>query len=149
MTKQEDAQRYIGGWVGSLAAAFRRGLDSELAPFDVSASQWAILSQCYSGNVDTPGALANALPIDAAAVTRLLDRLEKKGLVRRGPHPRDRRSIRVELTKQGRTIVPKLRPLIDKNNAKFLEGLSQAELDNISSLFPKMLRNAAAGRNHS
>lgn len=140
----DPAHRHIGGWVGSLAAAFRRGLDLELAPYGVTASQWPILSLCYSGHSDTPSDLARVLPVDAAAVTRLLDRLEAKGLICRKPHSHDRRSVRVELTKRGRALVPKLRPLIDKNNANFLEGLSRAELSAVSSLFPKMLRNALA-----
>ncbi len=145
----DPAHQHIGGWVGGLAAAFRKSLDLELAPYGVTASQWPILSLCYSGKSDTPSDLARVLPIDAAAVTRLLDRLEAKGLICREPHPNDRRSVRVELTKRGRALVPKLRPLIDKNNSKFLEGLSKTELSLISSLFPKLLRNAVAVQDDS
>ncbi len=126
-----------------MAAAFRRGLELELAPFGVTASQWPILSLCYSGDADTASELAKALAVDAAVVTRLLDRLETKGLVRREPDPSDRRSNRIELTEQALALVPRLRPLVSKNNAKFLQGLSKEELSLISSLFPKLLRNAS------
>ncbi len=145
----DPAHQHIGGWVGGLAAAFRRGLDLELAPYGVTASQWPILKLCYSGKFDTPSDLVRVLPVDAPAVTRLLDRLEAKGLICREPNPNDRRSVRVELTKRGRALVPKLRPLIEKNNSKFLQGLSKTELSLISSLFPKLLRNAAIAEDSS
>ena len=145
MSEQQDlAHRRIGGWVGSLAAAFRRDLELELAPFGVTASQWPILSLCDSGEAGTPSELARALAVDAAVVTRLLDRLEAKGLVCREPHPDDRRSTCVELTEQARALVPKLRPIISKNNAKFLHGLNETELSLISGIFTKMLQNASS-----
>ncbi|TDE88865.1 MarR family transcriptional regulator [Occultella glacieicola] len=46
----------------------------------------------------TPGALTDYLGISTASTTKLLDRLEKGGHVRRGPHPSDRRALTVAVT---------------------------------------------------
>ncbi|WP_231954990.1 MarR family winged helix-turn-helix transcriptional regulator [Occultella aeris] len=46
----------------------------------------------------TPGALTEYLGISSASTTKLLDRLEKGGHVRRGPHPTDRRALTVSVT---------------------------------------------------
>jgi DNA-binding MarR family transcriptional regulator len=47
-------------------------------------------------------------------MTRLLDRLEGKGLIRRRNHPGDRRSIVIALTGQGRALVPHLAPIFGR-----------------------------------
>lgn len=51
----------------------------------------------------TPGMIAEHLAISTAATTKLLDRLERGGHVRRRPHPTDRRSLTVEVTDETRT----------------------------------------------
>jgi DNA-binding MarR family transcriptional regulator len=48
--------------------------------------------------------LADALGIDPANATGLVDDLEAQGLVRRGPHPTDRRAKVVEATRRGKTL---------------------------------------------
>jgi DNA-binding MarR family transcriptional regulator len=48
--------------------------------------------------------LAAALGIDPANATGLVDDLEAQGLVRRGPHPTDRRAKVVEATRKGKTL---------------------------------------------
>ena len=50
------------------------------------------------------GELADALGIDPANATGLVDDLEAQGLVRRGPHPTDRRAKVVEATRKGKTL---------------------------------------------
>ena len=104
----------IGYWVGSLASAFRKGLADELAPFDVSPVQWAILEMCYRGEANTPSGLARVIPVDTAAISRHLDKLKDKGLINRRRSPRDRRSIRVGLTAAGRELALKLDSLVTR-----------------------------------
>ncbi|MEM9516081.1 MAG: MarR family transcriptional regulator [Actinomycetota bacterium] len=45
------------------------------------------------------------LHLTSGSVTSLLDRLEKRGLVARHPHPTDRRKVHVSITDSGRTLV--------------------------------------------
>lgn len=52
-----------------------------------------------------PSALAERLGIASASMTAMLDRLTLAGLVVRRPHPTDRRSLLVELTPQGQTMI--------------------------------------------
>ena len=52
----------LGHWVGSLASAMSKGLNNELAPFGVTASQWAILATCYRGEANTVSGLARVMP---------------------------------------------------------------------------------------
>ena len=132
----------LGFWVGSLASALRKGLDRELAPFDVTSAQWAILEVCFRGEANSPSALGRVIPVDAAAISRQLDKLREKGLIRRRRLTRDRRSVRVELTEEGRELVPKLSPLAHANNTRFLEGITEDEQTALSAIIQKMLDHA-------
>ena len=134
----------IGYWVGSLAAAFRKGLTEELAPFNVSPVKWAILEMCYRGEANTPSGLARVIPVDTAAISRQLDKLKDQGLIRRRRLSKDRRSVRVELTKEGRALVPQLAPAEQANNARFLAGITEEEQVALTSIIRKMLKNTAA-----
>lgn len=53
--------------------------------------------------------LAEALGITTSSVTSLIDRMESAGLVRRQPHPRDRRRTVVQLTKYGTETIERSR----------------------------------------
>jgi DNA-binding MarR family transcriptional regulator len=75
-------------------------MEQRLAPLGLTPSEWGALNHCPHG-VDTPAGLADCLGINPAAVTRLLDRLERAGLVERTPHPGDGRSALVRATERG------------------------------------------------
>ena len=142
-TNQEnEIHEGIGYWVGSLASAFRKGLAGELEPFDVSPVQWAILEACYMGKANTPSGLAQIIPVDAAAISRHLDKLKDKGLIQRRRSTHDRRSIRVGLTESGRELVPKLMPFVQANNAKLLAGITEEDHAALTRIIRKILNNA-------
>lgn len=141
--KEEDSVHGgIGYWIGSLASAFRKGLGRELAPFNVTPVQWAILELCYRGEANTVSGLARVIPIDMAAISRQIDKLKSKGLIRRRRLSRDRRTVRVDLTDEGRSLVPKLALCVQANNANFLRGISEEEQTALINVIQRMLRNA-------
>ena len=142
--KENSVDGGIGYWVGSLASAFRKGLTEELAPFNVSPVKWAILEMCYRGEANTPSGLARVIPVDTAAISRQLDKLKDQGLIRRRRLSKDRRSVRVELTEAGRAMAEKLAPSEQANNARFLQGITEAEQAALTGIIQKMLKNAAA-----
>jgi DNA-binding MarR family transcriptional regulator len=72
----------------------------------------------------TPGELARRLGLATPTVTRTATRLEAAGLLRRGPHERDRRLVRLFLTDRGRA----LREVIDREREE-LSRRALASLD--------------------
>lgn len=129
----------LGYWVGTLASAMRKGLEEELAPMGVTPAQWVILEAAFAGNADTLTALARIIPVDAAAISRQLDKLQQRGLVRRRRLRSDRRTVRIELTDAGRELVPKLAPRVAANNHRFLAGITGQERLNFIEIVQKML----------
>ena len=141
-TKEEDSVHGgIGYWVGSLASAFRKGLARELEPFDVTPAQWAILEMCYRCEANTVSALDRVIPMDQGAISRHVDKLKSKGLIRRRRLIRDRRTVRLDLTEKGQELVPKLARCVRANNANFLRGMSEEEQAALIAVIQRMLRN--------
>lgn len=132
----------IGYWVNRLAMAMRAAFERELAPYGVTSQQAAILITCFRGQAETPMTFAKILDIDCSAVTRLLDRLEAKGLLVRRCDPSDRRCQVVELTESGCNLAPKLIPASQSVTRKFLKGIPGAEAGQFRKTLMKMLRNA-------
>jgi DNA-binding MarR family transcriptional regulator len=84
------------------------------------------------------------LGYDSGAMTRLLDRIEKKGLVRRVVNPEDRRSYLIELTEESAVLVPRARRLVQKVFGRLLQGFSDREAAALKSSLEKILENAAS-----
>ena len=83
------------------------------------------------------GKMGERLMIHPTSVTNLVDRLEEGGLVRRVPHPRDRRTTLAELTPEGRRLVERATRRVTKVGLG-LSGLQQDELDTITTLMRKV-----------
>ena len=80
---------------------------------DLSARQFGVLLICYlEDGPHTVRALAARLEVSKPAITRALDRLAELGMARRGPDPRDRRSVLVQRTRKGTDFVADLRQLL-------------------------------------
>jgi DNA-binding MarR family transcriptional regulator len=74
-------------------------------------------------------------------MTRMLDRLERRGLVRRVAHPNDRRASKLELTAEGKAVYPKLQAAGMKVLNRFLRGFTREEARQLESLLQRMLEN--------
>ena len=75
-------------------------------------------------------------------MTRMIDRLVRKGLLRRARDAKDRRVVRLELTEAGRRLARKLPPVAVKVLNQHLRGFSGAEFEQLKSLLRRMLANA-------
>ena len=76
--------------------------DKRLDVHELTSAQWGPLMRLRTTGGSTVAELARWLQVDAGAMTRLLDRLEKKGLCKRVRSTEDRRVVQVELTPEGR-----------------------------------------------
>ncbi len=100
--------------------------ETELSRHDVTVSQWGVMISVYEGH-DTTKAVAAHMDIDPGAVSRLVDRLAAKGLIRREPAQASRRTVRLVLTDQGQALVPVLAELADRNDAHYFGSLDAGQ----------------------
>ena len=79
-------------------------------------------------------------------ITRLLDRLERAGLVARHRDARDRRVVRAALTAEGHALVERMGPPLDDSLRGLFAHLDEAELDLLTSLLKKARRAEGTSR---
>jgi DNA-binding MarR family transcriptional regulator len=91
-------------------------------------SQWVALALIHENQACTASAVANCMGFHAGAVTRLLDRLEHDGYLTRSRDGRDRRIVRVRLTKSGRAAIENGRRLVERRWNALLFGLSSVDI---------------------
>jgi DNA-binding MarR family transcriptional regulator len=75
--------------------------------------------------------IASRLISRAPDVTRMLDRLERRGLVRRGWHPTNRRLSMASITRNGLALLDKVDVHIEQAQARFTEGTSVTDLQHL------------------
>jgi DNA-binding MarR family transcriptional regulator len=115
-------------------------LDRRLAAFGLTAQQAALLLRARK-QPSSPSQLAETLGTDTAGMTRLLDRLETKGLIRRRRHDEDRRAVLIELTDEGRGLLPRLPPVFGQVTKQLFAGISDSDLERLTALCEQMLTN--------
>jgi len=87
----------------------------------------------------TPGALLRATLVTSGTMTNRIDRLERKGLVRREPDPRDKRGVLVTLTDQGQERVDAALAGLLRRERALLAGLDDAERRHLADLMRILL----------
>jgi MarR family transcriptional regulator, 2-MHQ and catechol-resistance regulon repressor len=92
-----------------------------------------------------PNYISERLIVSRATVTGVLDTLEKRGLVRREPHPGDRRMVLVHLTEAGSRVADEVRRTVHRAEATWVSPLSEAERAELTALLGKLQRQLASG----
>ena len=106
--------------------------------------QWVPLHKLHIGQATTVAELARECELDTGAMTRLLDRLEAKGLCRRVRSVSDRRVVNIELTDEGRAAAKQVPHLLCRVQNEHLAGFSDAEWEQLKSYLRRILDNAQA-----
>lgn len=127
--KKHKVKDSLGFWITSLARTLEQDFEGRIKPYDVSRTGYAILSTIQGGDCSTPASVANYLGVDRAAVTRHLDRLEKKKLIKRIKDDEDKRSFSLELTNQGIKILSSLTEESQNTNRKILKKINNQEAE--------------------
>ena len=115
--------------------------ESSLAPFMLSPLEYGVLDRCYKEEASTVTELARVLPVDAAAMSRHVSKLEDKRLISRERLVSDRRTVRLNLTQEGRTLALRLAERMKTSQALLLHGISEDERAAFTMTARKILAN--------
>ncbi len=99
--------------------------------YQVSAPQLNCLLSLYEHGPLPPSQIAKHIMVKSSTVTGIVDRLEKKGFVKRLRNSPDRRFITIELTESGRNLAENAPPPIQQKIIDGLKMLSENKLDQI------------------
>jgi DNA-binding MarR family transcriptional regulator len=114
-------------------------MDTALKDLDITGPQMGIILAMQRGLASTPFELSKMLSVDTGLMTRMLDKLEVKGLLERSRSVDDRRVVNLVLTKKGAEIaneIPKLVPEV--LNAR-LKKFTKAEFNELCRLLDKFI----------
>jgi DNA-binding MarR family transcriptional regulator len=132
-------------WGDRLSHALNVELERRFAAHGVTPAQFRLLAALARRDADTVRGLAAALRLDGAAVTRLADRLQAKGLVRREPDLTDGRSVRLSLSEEGVELVPLLDTEASAHERDWFGPLSYSELRQYKLTLAKLLQRTGSG----
>ena len=128
-----------------LATQWRREIDLDLRQFGLTDATWRPLY--YLRVLPAPVRqtdLARAMLVEAQSLVRLLDVLERRGLIHRDTDPDDRRSKLVSLTDAGVAMGETVLGVADDVAARFLDGVSDEALKECEAVFDQVW----SGRGH-
>jgi DNA-binding MarR family transcriptional regulator len=144
------ADESVGWLMRRVTQSIIQVADQRLAEHGLTSAQWTPLFKIHKqGGTATVAALARELQTDVGAMTRLLDRLEKKGLCRRVRSTEDRRVVNVELTPDGEAAVAPVPAVLAEVLNGHLAGFSKTEWQALKTYLRRMIENGEALRKNT
>jgi MarR family transcriptional regulator, transcriptional regulator for hemolysin len=121
----------IGLQLGRTSKTVGRAFNDALSEAGGSLPVWLILSALRGQAHASQHDLARGIGIEGPTLTRHIDQLEAGGLVRRVPHPDDRRAVLVEPTQAGVELHARLLGVVIAFNRSLTDGLSHDDLETL------------------
>jgi DNA-binding MarR family transcriptional regulator len=138
------AEKSVGYMIRRITSLMGQGLEREFEPCGLTNAQWMPLLKIYWGHASTVAELARGCELDAGSMTRLLDRLESKQLLRRVRSSDDRRVVNLELTDAGREVASGIPDVLCRMQNEHLAGFSTAEWKMLVGFLHRILDTAQA-----
>ncbi|HXZ10341.1 MAG TPA: MarR family transcriptional regulator [Paraburkholderia sp.] len=140
----EIANYQFGESVGYLLSRVKSTMSNmvtqrTMAELGITSTQASILFMVASGKCLLAAELAREYGIDASAVTRLIDRLEKRGLLTRVRSSEDRRAVRLALTPEGLALAARMPAIFNGVMDKLLAGFTAEEVGFLKSMLRRIL----------
>lgn len=118
------------------------------AGLDITIDQWLVLQVLLEHDDLTQNDIAERVFKDQASVARILALLTRRGLLSAVPLPHDGRRSQLRVTRQGQRILDAVQPIILRNRAIALAGISEEELVLMRPLLDRIARNCTAPPEH-
>jgi len=130
-------------WINRLSFLIRKDLQDRFkaAGHAVTAEEWAVLLFLWQQDRRSPGRLAAMTVRDPTTMTRMLDKMERKALIKRQNDPQDRRRVTICLTDQGKALRTELVPIAQKLIAESLHGVGLQDLQAALRVMQQMAAN--------
>jgi len=139
----DDAHRMICRQVKLVVTSLLRRVDRHMQPLELTGMQWEPVLMLWLKRADTVAGLARVINVGFASMSRMLDRLEEKDLLRRERSESDRRVVNLHLTAKGKKVANKIWPIVVEGMHVHLDGFRKEELAQLNDLLGRMLVNGA------
>jgi DNA-binding MarR family transcriptional regulator len=146
--KSLDLHNSIAPLVSQVRMAVLSGVDreflrdKELAALEVTAAQFVIIANVLKGHAKSACELCTFMDYDRGAMSRMIDRLESKGLLRRVALPHTRRTMALEVTAAGKEAFPKMQACLARVLNRLLNGVTKTQVREVERTLKQMLANS-------
>jgi DNA-binding MarR family transcriptional regulator len=140
------AEESVGYLMKRIMLSIVSQADKRLDAHGLTSAQWGPLMRLQATGGATVAELARWLNQDPGAMTRLLDRLEKKGLCKRVRSTEDRRVVQVELTPDGEAAIAEVPAVLAEVLNAHLAGFSKTEWHALRNYLERMVEAGDAMR---
>ncbi|MEO1200530.1 MAG: MarR family transcriptional regulator [Pseudomonadota bacterium] len=135
MTDPYPLSNNLGYLLNRCGALMAARFERELSAFDVTLAQWGALLVISSAKGASPSQIAAGIGIDRGATTRLIARMEAKGLITREDDKDDARSVVLRLTPQAEALMPQL---IARSRKVNQDALARLDPESAGMLLPSL-----------
>ncbi len=140
---EDNVHRAICRQIKMVLSSLVRRVDQHMQPLELTGMQWEPVLMLWLKRADTVAGLARVSQMGFASMTRMLDRLEEKDLLRRERSESDRRVVHLHLTTKGKKVANKIWPIVVEGMHVHLDGFKKEELAQLNDLLGRMLANGA------
>ena len=147
-SKTMDLNNSLAPLLSQVRMAILGGMDQEflrdaaVAALDVTAAQFVIIANVLKGHANSACELCKFMDYDRGAMSRMIDRLETKGLLRRVPLAHTRRTMALEVTETGKAAFPKMQACLVKVVNRLLKGVTKTQVREMERTLKQMLANS-------
>lgn len=146
---EESKNEQFGYLISQARNALFAALDKEMLPLDLTASQFVVVISAMRNQARTVNEFCQLAEVEPGPMSRLLDRLEAKGIVRRVRDLKDRRQVNVVLTDKGAALCPQINAALHKIYGQLLKGFSEQEAQAFRHALERILFNARQYNTHA
>jgi len=130
VTKQ-TTPALLAGMLGDAIGRFNRRLRQARPVGELTQNQISVLTSLDMAGALTPRELADAERVQPPTMTKVLAKLEERGLVQRTPHPTDGRQVLLSATAEGRAVIAEQRRVKDEWLTRTLAELPAQERETL------------------
>ena len=134
-----DLDSHLGYWLRSVSNHVSHAFRLKVESHGVTVAEWVLLRVLLGSEGVNPSHVAEQLGLTRGAVSKLVDRLVAKRLVRCRAEKKDRRFQTIRLTPAGSRMVPLLAALADENDRAFFGHLPAAQRDALKALLADLV----------
>jgi DNA-binding MarR family transcriptional regulator len=132
---------YLPYLLNRAGARIASAFGEEMRPLGASLQIWRVLAALRERDGRRMGDLSRTISIEVSTLTRLVDNMEKAGLVERRRDAEDARAVALHVTAAGRRLTKRILPIAQRYEAVALKGFTAAEADRLKQALRRLYAN--------
>jgi DNA-binding MarR family transcriptional regulator len=132
---------YLPYLLNRAGARIATAFGEEMRPLGASLQTWRVLAALREKDGRRMGDLSETTSIEVSTLTRLVDNMEKSGLVERRRDAEDARAVALHVTAAGRRLTRRILPIAKRYEAVALKGFSAREAETLKKALRRLYDN--------